>query len=128
MTQISHKLQLALTRRKVLRGLGGAVLSGATIAAPYVARGQGALKPITVSVGRIPWAAFNSPMSQYMINNKLFEKHAASLGYDVTIENNGLMGKSFYYICPGKSLVSPINRIHGPQNQSNFSLILSCFL
>jgi ABC-type nitrate/sulfonate/bicarbonate transport system substrate-binding protein len=80
-----HRPKLILPRRALLRGLGGAVLAG-SIASPYVARGQGALRPIKVSVGRIPWAAYNSPMSQFMINNKLFEKHAAALGYNVTVD------------------------------------------
>ncbi|MBL8588276.1 MAG: ABC transporter substrate-binding protein [Methylobacteriaceae bacterium] len=75
----------SIPRRTVLRGLGGAFLA-AGVAAPYVARGQGALRQLKVSVGRIPWAAYNSPMSQYMINNKLFEKHAAALGYDVAVD------------------------------------------
>lgn len=80
-----QRLAIMMPRRAVLRGLGGVVLAGG-IAAPYVARGQGALKPLKVSVGRIPWAAYNSPMSQFMINNKLFEKHAADLGYAVTVD------------------------------------------
>lgn len=73
-------------RRGFLGGLGTTALLGGVLGAPFVARGQGALTPIKVSVGRIPWAAFNSPMSQFMINNKLFEKQAAALGYDVTVD------------------------------------------
>lgn len=72
-----------VTRRTIL---GTAAMAGAMLAMPYVARGQGALAPVKVSVGRIPWSAFNSPMSQYMINNKLFEKHAAALGFDLTVD------------------------------------------
>jgi len=53
---------------------------------PSVARGQGAHQAVKVSVGRIPWAAFNSPITQYMIDNKLFEKRAAEFGYDVTVD------------------------------------------
>ncbi|MGQ0652266.1 MAG: ABC transporter substrate-binding protein [Betaproteobacteria bacterium] len=64
--------------------LGGAA-GGALIAAPYVARAQ-ARRAAKVSVGRIPWAAGNSPVTQYMMNNKLLEKRAAELGYDLTID------------------------------------------
>lgn len=41
---------------------------------------------ITVSVGRQPWAAGNSPITQYMIDHKLFEKYAAQFGFDVTVD------------------------------------------
>jgi ABC-type nitrate/sulfonate/bicarbonate transport system substrate-binding protein len=72
-------------RRELL--LGGAALAGtAILGAPYVARAQGARQAVKVSVGRIPWAAGNSPMTQYMIANKSFEKRAAELGYDVTVD------------------------------------------
>ena len=79
---IDPSRRLLFSRRTVL----GASLAGATLASPYVARGEGALQPLTVSVGRIPWAAFNSPMSQYMIDHKLYEKHAATLGYKLTVD------------------------------------------
>lgn len=68
-------------RRTLLSGLAGSAL----LAAPYV-RAQNARQAIKVSVGRIPWAAGNSPVTQHMIANKLFEKRAAELGYDVTID------------------------------------------
>ena len=72
------------SRRNV--ALGGAAAIGATlIGAPAIVRAQ-SKQPIKVSVGRIPWAAGNSPVTQYMINNKLFEKRAAEQGYDVTID------------------------------------------
>jgi ABC-type nitrate/sulfonate/bicarbonate transport system substrate-binding protein len=74
-------------RRVLLRGIAGAAVAGGTLlGAPYVVRAQGAKQAVKVSVGRIPWAAGNSPVTQYMINNKLFEKRAAELGYDVTID------------------------------------------
>ena len=73
------------TRRNVL--VGGAALAGSAIfGAPYSARAQGGRHAIKVSVGRIPWAAGNSPVTQYMIEHKLFEQRAAELGYDVTID------------------------------------------
>ncbi|HLX28281.1 MAG TPA: ABC transporter substrate-binding protein [Casimicrobiaceae bacterium] len=66
----------------VLGGVAGSVLA----AAPYVARGQKALQRLKLSVGWIPWAAGNAPVTQYMINNKMFEKRAADFGYDLTID------------------------------------------
>lgn len=76
-----------MRRRVVLGGIAGAAVAGGTLlGAPYVARAQGAKQAVKVSIGRIPWAAGNSPVTQYMINNKLFEKRAAELGYDVTID------------------------------------------
>ncbi len=74
-------LHLGIGRRSLILGAGSAAL-----AAPYVARGQGALQAVKVSVGRIPWAAYNSPMTQYMINNKVFEKRAAELGFELTVD------------------------------------------
>ncbi|MBU6498297.1 MAG: ABC transporter substrate-binding protein [Rhodospirillales bacterium] len=68
-------------RRRTLLAAGTGALF-----APYVARGAGALQPAKVSIGRIPWAAFNSPMTQYMIENKLMEKRAAELGIALTID------------------------------------------
>lgn len=72
-------------RRGVLAGAGGAALAGG-LGAPWVARAQGARRAVKVSVGRIPWAAGNSPMTQHMIAHKLFEKRGAELGYDVTVD------------------------------------------
>src|SRR5574337_776487 len=69
-------------RRIVLGGMAGGLLA----AAPYVAKGQKALQPLKISVGWIPWAAGNSPVTQYMINNKVFEKRAAEFGYNLTID------------------------------------------
>lgn len=66
--------------------VGGAAFAGAALASPYVALGQGALQPAKISVGRIPWAAMNAPITQYMIENKLFERRAAELGYQLTVD------------------------------------------
>jgi ABC-type nitrate/sulfonate/bicarbonate transport system substrate-binding protein len=81
----------ALSRRRLLLGgaalaTGGALGAGALVAAPGYVRAQGSRRPLKLSIGRIPWAAGNSPMTQYMINNKLLEKRAADYGYDVTID------------------------------------------
>jgi len=77
---ISH-----MRRRLMLGGLAGAAAVAGTLLTPRFARAQ-AKQAIKVSVGRIPWAAGNSPVTQYMINNKLFEKRAAEQGYDVTVD------------------------------------------
>ena len=72
-------------RRQLILG-GAALAAGATLGMPAFVRAQGSRQPLKVSVGRIPWAAGNSPMTQYMINNKLLEKRAAELGYDLTVD------------------------------------------
>lgn len=75
--------RVALTRRQLVLG---AAIAGSTIGLPGHVRAQGSRKPLKLSIGRIPWAAGNSPMTQYMINNKLLEKRAADYGYDLTID------------------------------------------
>jgi ABC-type nitrate/sulfonate/bicarbonate transport system substrate-binding protein len=66
-------------RRAVVIGLAG------VLAAPAIVRAQ-ARKSVKLSVGRQPFAAGNSPVTQYMINNKTFEKAAAALGIDLTVD------------------------------------------
>ena len=68
-------------RQIILGGLGAA----ATLGLPRLVRAQGR-KALKISIGRIPWAAGNSPMTQYMIENKLLEKRAVEFGYDLTID------------------------------------------
>ncbi|MBS7707803.1 ABC transporter substrate-binding protein [Chelatococcus asaccharovorans] len=68
------------TRRQLIAAAGAAGV--ATLAAPRIARAQDA----TISVGRQPWAAGNSPITQHMIDNKLFEKKAKELGYQLTVD------------------------------------------
>ena len=75
----------ALSRRQLVLG-SAALAAGATIALPGYVRAQGSRKPLKLSIGRIPWAAGNSPMTQYLINHKLLEKRAAEYGYDLTID------------------------------------------
>lgn len=41
---------------------------------------------LKVTVGRQAWAAGNSPVIQFMMENQLFEKNAEELGYDLTVE------------------------------------------
>lgn len=74
-----------LSRRHLVLS-GAAVAAGALVAAPGYVRAQGSRRPLKLSIGRIPWAAGNSPMTQYLINTKLLEKRAADFGYDLTID------------------------------------------
>jgi ABC-type nitrate/sulfonate/bicarbonate transport system substrate-binding protein len=53
---------------------------------PAIIKAQGSRQDLKISIGRIPWAAGNSPMTQYMINNKLLEKRAAEFGYNLSID------------------------------------------
>lgn len=73
--------KLVLNRRSLL---ASGAATGMLLAAPGIVRA--ATDKITVSVGRIPWAAGNAPMTAYMIENKLFEKYAADLGYELTVD------------------------------------------
>ena len=73
--------QFPSSRRGIL--LGSAAAAGLSVAPAFV-RAQGTRRALKLSIGRIPWAAGNSPMSQYMINNKLMEKRAAEFGYDLS--------------------------------------------
>ncbi|HSV17355.1 MAG TPA: ABC transporter substrate-binding protein [Casimicrobiaceae bacterium] len=68
------------SRRRFIAAAGAASL---TLAAPAIVRAQGR-QALKVSVGRQPFAAGNSPVTQYMIANKTFERFAADAGYDVT--------------------------------------------
>lgn len=81
MTALIRPIALPARRRILVGGLGTA----AALALPRTVLGQGR-KALKVSVGRIPWAAGNSPMTQYMIQQKSFEKRAAELGYDLTVD------------------------------------------
>jgi ABC-type nitrate/sulfonate/bicarbonate transport system substrate-binding protein len=73
-------------RRFMVGAATAAVAAGAVLAAPRVVRAQGALQDVKVSVGRIPWAAANSPITQYMIEKKLFETRAAEFGYRLVVD------------------------------------------
>lgn len=72
-----------LTRRHWLHG--AAALAGGALGGAHIARAQ-AGRPFTVSYGWVPMAAGNSPVTQYMIGKRLFERHAASFGYDLTVD------------------------------------------
>ena len=75
---IRRPIPSSLRRRSFLvAGVG-------TLAMPAIARAQ--KRSAKVSVGRQPWAAGNSPITQKMINDKLFEKAASTLGIDLTVD------------------------------------------
>ena len=74
------------SRRRIIVGGAAALAGTALIGAPAFVRAQGSRRALKVSIGRIPWAAGNSPMTQYMINNKMLEKRAAEFGYDLTVD------------------------------------------
>jgi ABC-type nitrate/sulfonate/bicarbonate transport system substrate-binding protein len=70
------------SRRRFIMTTGAASLA---LAVPAIVRGQ-SRKQLKVSVGRQPWAAGNSPVTAYMLNNKTFERFAADAGYDLTVD------------------------------------------
>ena len=73
-------MKISMNRRRFIATTGAIGL--ATLGAPYIARAAS----VTVAVGRQPWAAGNSPITQYMINNKLFEKRAQENGIELTVD------------------------------------------
>ncbi|MFT3719215.1 ABC transporter substrate-binding protein [Pseudorhodoferax sp.] len=75
----------AISRRRLALG-GAALAAGALVGAPAYVHAQGSRQPLKLSIGRIPWSAGNSPMTQYMIEHKLLEKRAAEYGYDLAID------------------------------------------
>lgn len=77
-----------MTYRWSRRGtLGAALLLGsAGLLGLATAAGAQDLKELEVSVGRQPWAAGNSPITQYMLEQGLFEQWAEQLGYKLTVD------------------------------------------
>ncbi|WP_311031301.1 ABC transporter substrate-binding protein [Mesorhizobium koreense] len=69
--------------RRTLLAAGAAGLGAVALYRPSIAR---AAEEASVSVGRQPWAAANSPITEYMMQQKLFEKHAAKLGYNLKVD------------------------------------------
>lgn len=69
--------------RRTLLAAGVAGIGAAALYRPSVVR---AAEEASVSVGRQPWAAANSPITQYMMEQKLFEKHAAKQGYNLKVD------------------------------------------
>ena len=72
-----------VSRRRFIT-TAGAVVDGAFGAVDRARAGHA--RPMTVSVGRQPWAAGNSPVTAYMMANKTFERYAADAGYDLTVD------------------------------------------
>ena len=70
------------SRRRFIAAAGATSL---VLAAPAIVRAQ-SRKAAKVSVGRQPWAAGNSPVTKYMMDNKTFEGFAADAGYDLTVD------------------------------------------
>ncbi|HEV8503297.1 MAG TPA: PhnD/SsuA/transferrin family substrate-binding protein [Casimicrobiaceae bacterium] len=70
------------SRRHFIATAGAASLALAT---PAIVRAQGR-KTMKISVGRQPWAAGNSPVTAYMMEQKSFERLAAAAGYDLTVD------------------------------------------
>ena len=71
-----------VSRRRFIAAAGAASVA---LSAPAIVRAQ-SRKAMTVSVGRQPWAAGNSPVTAYMMANKTFERFAGDLGYDLTVD------------------------------------------
>jgi len=69
--------------RRTLLAAGAAGIGAAALYRPSVVR---AAEEASVSVGRQPWAAANSPITEYMMQQKLFEKHAAKQGYNLKVD------------------------------------------
>lgn len=69
------------TRRRIMAVASSLALT--LLAMPTLAQD---LQSVEVSVGRQPWTAGNSPITQYMIQNELFEAKARELGYDLTVD------------------------------------------
>ena len=59
--------------------------SASVLAAPAIVGAQ-ARRQVKLSIGRQPWAAGNSPVTQHMIDTKSFEQMAAAVGYDLTVD------------------------------------------
>src|SRR6185437_2713653 len=72
----------SVSRRRFIATAGAASLA---LASSGFVRAQGK-KSLKVSVGRQPWAAGNSPVTKYMMDNKTFERFAGEAGYDLSVD------------------------------------------
>ena len=73
-----------MSNRKVTKILAIAtVVINAFVFAPL---SQAQDQKLTVSLGRLPWGALNSPITQHMMRNKMVEAEAKQLGYDLTLD------------------------------------------
>ena len=73
-----------MSLRHLWRPLAAIAVAGASFIVPCLAHAQG--QKLTVSVGRLPWGALNSPITQHMMRNKMVEAEAKQLGYDLTLD------------------------------------------
>jgi len=80
MTSGNHRS--GTSRRRFITAAGAASVA---LAAPAIVRGQ-ARKTAKVSVGRQPWAAGNSPVTKYMMDNKTFERFAGDAALAILLE------------------------------------------
>lgn len=73
-------------RLRIRRLATTAVLSFAAVgwALPVTVGAQE--KSLTVSLGRLPWGALNSPITQHMMKTRGFETEAARHGYRITLD------------------------------------------
>lgn len=74
-----------ISRRTILTGLAAVPVVGLAACGNDGGASSGG-SSLSVSVGRQPYAAGNSPITQYMFENELFEQAAADYGYDLTVE------------------------------------------
>lgn len=58
----------------------------AILLAAGVGAAQAQEQKLTVSIGRLPWGALNSPITQHMMRTKMVEAEAKQLGYDLTLD------------------------------------------
>jgi ABC-type nitrate/sulfonate/bicarbonate transport system substrate-binding protein len=79
---MTHRKGNSINRRTLLAA-GAAGIGAAALYRPAIVR---AAEEATVSVGRQPWAAANSPITEYMMQQKLFEKHATKQGYNLKVD------------------------------------------
>jgi ABC-type nitrate/sulfonate/bicarbonate transport system substrate-binding protein len=80
--EMTSRKATTINRRKLL-ATGAAGITTAVLYRPSVVR---AAEEASASVGRQPWAAANSPITEYMMQNKLFEKHAEKQGYQLKVD------------------------------------------
>lgn len=85
---------MGLSRRQAIATLGTAAVLGSLSGCRGNSGGNssdknGATKSASVTVGYQPYAAENSPITQYMKDNQLFEKMAKKFSYDLTVKYNG---------------------------------------
>jgi ABC-type nitrate/sulfonate/bicarbonate transport system substrate-binding protein len=77
-----------MIRRAIFTAMGRSALAAAAFVSGALlvpAQAQETQK-LTVSIGRLPWGALNSPISTHMMRHKMVEAEAKQLGYELTID------------------------------------------